>query len=212
MCGNPLVQHDPAVDMRSQIGIVRDEDHRPGFFLAAQAAENRLAHSGMHVVEDAFENEELRASQDRPRHQDAHDVRGREDFAGGSHMRFQALGEGIDFLFEFGEAQGPSDVAIGNVVSSEHDVFFQRAFKQRELRIQDESSEPIDGVQVQVPEIDAVVADDAGGGGFEPPEHAGQRSFCHRLPAVRTCVFRPWGRASTSSSSSVKRRAHRTSL
>ena len=101
-------QHDAAVDMRGEIGIIGDKDHRPGLLLAAESSENCFPHRRRNIVQDSLEYKELRPAQNGPRDEDAYDVGGRENLSGVPDMSFQTLGQRIDFFFEFSKAKRPS--------------------------------------------------------------------------------------------------------
>ena len=86
-------------------------------------------------------------------------------------------------------AQDPPHIAVGNVVTSEDDVFFERAFEQRQLRIQNESSEAVHGVQIEMPQVDTVVAHDTRGRRFQSPQYTGQRRLGHGAVCIDTDFF-----------------------
>ena len=108
LCAHSLVQHDAAIDMCGQIGIIGNKDHGPGLLLAAEASENCFTHCWGNIVENALENKELRPPQNGPRDQNAYDVGWRENLAGAPDVSFQALGQRIDLFFEFSKAKRPS--------------------------------------------------------------------------------------------------------
>ena len=77
--------------------------------------------------------EELRPPEDGSRDQDTYNMSRRKNFPGVPDVSFQALGQRIDLLFEFGKTKRPTYVAVRNVISAEYDVFFKRPFEQRQL-------------------------------------------------------------------------------
>jgi hypothetical protein len=58
------IQNDSPIHMGRQIGIVGDEDDRPGLILAAEPAQNGFAKCRLHIVKDAIKNQELRTGKD----------------------------------------------------------------------------------------------------------------------------------------------------
>ncbi len=118
-------------------------------------------------MQDAVEHHDLRPGQHGAGEQNAHDMRGRQNLPGGADVRFQPLRQRIDVLFQLGEPQRPAHVAVRDVRSPEHDVVFDGAFKQRQMRIDHEAAATVDGGHVDMAQIHAVVADHASGRGLE---------------------------------------------
>ena len=97
-----------------------------------------------------------------------------EDLPWATDLRFESLWQRVHVVFHFDEAQGPTNIAIGNVRPSKDDVVFDCAFKQRQLGIDHESAEAINGVQFDVAEVDAVVTNDAVRRRFQSSQDPGQ--------------------------------------
>ncbi len=90
-----------------------------------------------------------------------------KDFPRGANVGLQALGQDIHLLLQFGKAERPADITVWDIGPAEDDVLFERALEQRQLGIENEAAIPVQGVQIKMPEIHAVVPDDAAGRGLE---------------------------------------------
>ena len=116
-------------------------------------------------------------AENRPGQQDAHDMRRSQDFSRRANVGLDALWQRIDVFFQFGKAQGPPNVAIGNIRTFQDDIVLDRALEEAQLRVDHESATAIDGFKIQVAEVDSVIANHSVSWRLQTGQDARQRRF-----------------------------------
>src|ERR1051325_1964754 len=105
--GKPSIEDEPAVYVRGEPRIIRNEQHGPWLLLRADAPEDRFAGARMQAVQRPVDNEELWPRDDGASHEDLLDLAGRQGLFVRAHRRLEPNGKGIDVFFHLDEAQGP---------------------------------------------------------------------------------------------------------
>jgi hypothetical protein len=86
-------------------------------------------------VDEAVKYENLWTGQDRTCEQDPHDMRRGKNFPRGSDVGLESLLVRVDVFFDLSEAQGPPDVAVRKIGSSQDDIILDCALKECELGV-----------------------------------------------------------------------------
>ena len=101
-------------------------------------------------MNDAVKEKSSWTGQVRTCEQDPHDMRRGKKFPEGPDVGPESLRERVDAFFQFGETQGPTDVALRDIGSSQDDGFLDRALKECVLGVDHESSTTIDRLKIQL--------------------------------------------------------------